>query len=178
MDFVAEYQRAAEAAAAANAAAQQTHASMFDFAAELGRLVKPLTDGGNPLGLGVRFIRREPPRLDAPGGVMIEDATKDKPASFAAVALETTDLWFEVRSDPTKAVDALTNIPEMETYASKICGIINDADGHPHLLQNVPETGLVAVPRVSTAAQLLEAFLVLVEEVLRRRANFNPSPTG
>ena len=178
MDFVAEYQRAAEAAAAANAAAQQTHASMFDFAAELGRLVKPLTDGGNPLGLGVRFIRREPPRLDAPGGVMIEDAAKDKPASFAAVALETNDLWFEVRSDPTRAVDALTNIPEMEAYASKICGIINDADGHPHLLQNVPETGLVAVPRVSTAPQLLEAFLVLVEEVLRRRANFNPSPTG
>lgn len=178
MDFVAEYQRAAEAGAAANAAAQQTHASMFDFAAELGRLVKPLTDGGNPLGLGVRFIRREPPRLDAPGGVMIEDAAKDKPASFAAVALETTDLWFEVRSDPTRAVDALTNIPEMETYASKICGIINDADGHPHLLQNVPESGLIAVPRVSTAPQLLEAFLVLVEEVLRRRANFNPSPTG
>ncbi len=176
MDFTSEYQRAAEAAAAANAAAQATHASMFDFAAELGQLVRPLTANANPLGLGVRFIRREPPRLDAPGGVLLEDAGKDKPPSFAAVALETADLWFEVRSDPTSSVSALTNIPELETYASKICGIINDADNHPHLLQNVPEMGLVAVPRVSTAPQLLEAFLVVVEEVLRRRANFNPSP--
>jgi hypothetical protein len=176
MDFVSEYQRAAEAAAAASAAAQQTHATMFDFAAELGNLIRPLVEKGNPLGLGVRFIRRPPPRLDAPGGVLLEDAAKDRPPSFAAVALETEDLWFEVRSDPTSSVSALTNVPELEVYASKICGIISDADGHPHLLQNIPETGLVAVPRVSTAPQLLEAFLVLVEEVLRRRADFNPSP--
>ena len=176
MDFASEYQRAAEAAAAASAAAQQTHATMFDFAAELGNLVRPLVANGNPLNLGVRFIRRPPPRLDAPGGVILEDAAKDKPPSFAAVVIETDDLWFEVRSDPTSSVRALTNVPEMEIYASKICGIISDADGHPHLLQNVPETGLVAVPRVSNAPQLLEAFLVLAEEVLRRRANFNPSP--
>ena len=176
MHFVSEYQRAVQAAAEASAAAQQTHATVFDFAAELGNLVKPLVADGNPIGLGVRFIRRPPPRLDASGGVLLEDAPKDRPPSFAAVALETQDLWFEVRSDPTSSVSALTNIPEMETYAAQICGIIEDAEGHAHLLQNIPDTGLVAVPRVSTPAQLLEAFLVLVEEVYRRRANFNPSP--
>jgi hypothetical protein len=176
MSFVSEYQRAAEAAAAADAAAQRTHATMFDFASELGALVHPLTAGGNPLGLGVRFIRRPPPHLDAPGGVTLEDAPKERPPSFAAVVIETYDLWFEVRSDPTDSVRALTNIAELESYASLICGIVADDAGHPHLVQNVPRTGLVAVPRVSDAPQLLEAFLVTAGDEFARRTDFNPLP--
>lgn len=173
--FRLEYRRAVAAAQAAQAAAEHTHTALFDFAGELGRIVHDVVDGGNPLGLGVRFIRRAPPRLDAPTGVHVEDAPKERAPSFAAVVLETPDLWFEVRNDPAQGFQALTNVPGMEAYAARICGVVGDGEGRPHLLQRVAGGDAVAVPEVNEAAQLLEVFLVIAGEVYARRTGMDRS---
>lgn len=169
LGFRLEYRRAVQAAAAAAATAQQTHAALFDFAGELGRLVRELTNDGNPLGLGVRFIRRAPPHLDNPGGVHVEDAPRDRPPSFAAVVLETPDLWFEIRNDPGKGFEALTNVPGMETYAQRVMGVISDGERHPHLTARSLQ-GTETIPEVNEAPQLLEVFLVLAGEAYAARA--------
>ena len=65
----------------------------------------------------MRFVRREPPRLDAPAGVRVEDAPKERPAGFASVVLETRDLFFAVESLPGIAIAAVTNVPGLDSYA-------------------------------------------------------------
>ena len=68
MSLDLDYQRAAEAAGAADQAAVAAHAALFDFARELGELTTQLQTRSSPLKLRVRFVRREPPHLDAPAG--------------------------------------------------------------------------------------------------------------
>ena len=172
-----DYQRAAEAALAADNAASAANAALFDFARELGTLATQLQARSAPLPLQVRFVRRPPPQLDAPAGVRVEDAPKERPASFASVLLETRDLFFAIESIPGVAVAALTNVPALETYAASICGVREDDESKPHLLAR-NDDGLVVVPPVHTAAALLEAFLVLAGDVFVARASFNPRPAG
>lgn len=167
--FHAAYAHAAQAAAGARAAAEATHRALFDFAGELGALVHPLGDRENPLGLGVRFIRRSPPHLDAPTGVHLEEAPKERAPSFAAVVLETPDLWFELRSDPSTGFQALTNISAMEAYATRICGVAVDANMHPHLVARISDDGRLDLPAVNDAAQLLDVFLVVVANTYEER---------
>jgi hypothetical protein len=170
-----DYQRAAEAALAADSAAASAHAALFDFAGELGELSAQVQARSAPLPLHVRFVRRPPPMLDAPAGVRVEDAPKERPHSFASVVIEARDLFFAIESIPGIAVTAVTNIPALETYAASICGIREDDERRPHLLARTGE-GLVAVPAVNTAGALLEAFLVLAGDVFIARASFNPLP--
>jgi hypothetical protein len=170
-----DYQRAAEAAAAADYAATAAHAALFDFARELGDLASHVQARSSPLPLSVRFVRRTPPQLDAPTGVRIEDAPKERPAGFASVVLETRDLFFAVESLPGIAVNAVTNVPGLETYAGAICGVHIADDGKPHLIALAVD-GAVSVPAVNTAGTLLEAFLIFAGDVLAARAAFNPLP--
>jgi CO/xanthine dehydrogenase Mo-binding subunit len=175
MSLDLEYQRAAEAALAADQAATVAHAALFDFARELGDLSAQLQARSAPLPLAVRFVRREPPRLDAPAGVRVEDAPKERPPSFASVVIETRDLFFAIESLPGIAIAAVTNVPALESYAATICGVRVADDGKPHLLARTAD-GLVGVPSVNTAGTLLEAFLVMAGDVFIARASFNPLP--
>jgi hypothetical protein len=170
-----DYQRAAEAALAADHAASVAHAALFDFSRELGDLTAQVQARSGPLPVSVRFVRREPPRLDAPAGVRVEDAPKERPAGFASVVLETRDLFFAVESLPGIAVAAVTNVPGLDSYAQAICGIRVADDGKPHLLARTAD-GAVSVPAVHTAGTLLEAFLVFAGDVFVARASFNPLP--
>jgi hypothetical protein len=170
-----DYQRAAEAALAADHAAAVAHAALFDFARELGDLVSHVQARSSPLALTVRFLRRTPPQLDAPAGVRVEDAPKERPARFASVVLEARDLFFAVESVPGIAVAAASNVPALQPYASAICGVRVADDGKPHLVARADDGG-VAFPAVHTAAWLLEAFLVLAADVFAARATFNPLP--
>ena len=170
-----DYQRAAEAAAAADQAAAGAHAVLFDFARELGELAAQVQARSGPLPVHVRFIRRPPPHLDAPAGVRVEDAPKERPHSFASVSIEVRDLFFAVESLPGIAIAAVTNVPALEAYAATICGIREDDAGKPHLLARAAD-GVVTVPPVHTAGALLEAFLVLAGDVFVARASFNPLP--
>ena len=171
-----DYQRAAEAAGAADQAIVTAHAALFDFARELGELSAQLQARSAPLRLRVRFIRREPPHLDAPAGVHVEDAPKERPAGFASALVEARDLFVAVESLPGIAVAAVTNVPALEEYAASICGIRTADDGRPHLLARDPASGAVVVPPVHTAGGLLEVFLVLAGDLFVQRAAFNPPP--
>ena len=171
-----DYQRAAEAALAADAAASTANAALFDFARELGELVAQLQARNAPLALRVRFIRRPPPQLDAPAGVHVEEAPKERPASFASVMLEARDLFVAVESIPGVAVAGVTNVPGLEAFAASICGVRVADDAKPHLLVRTAGDA-VSVPAVHTAGALLEAFLVLAGDVFAARAAFNPLPT-
>jgi hypothetical protein len=177
MSLDLDYQRAAEAAHAADSAASVAHAALFDFARELGDLVTQLQARSAPLGMRVRFVRREPPKLDAPAGVRVEDAPKERPAGFASVVLEARDLFVAVESLPGIAITAVTNVPALETYAASIGGIRVADDGKPHLLAR-DASGTVVLPKVHTAGGLLEAFLVLAGDVFVSRASFNPLPVA
>ena len=170
-----DYRRAADAAAAADHAATIAHAALFDFSRELGDLASQVQARSSPLPLSVRFVRRTPPQLDAPAGVRIEDAPKERPPGFASVVLETRDLFFAVESLPGIAVNATTNVPGLEPYASAICGVHIADDGKPHLIARALD-GAVGVPAVNTAGTLLEAFLIFAGDVLVARAAFNPLP--
>jgi hypothetical protein len=175
MSLDLDYQRAAEAALAADQAASVAHAALFDFARELGDVVAQLQARSAPLPLRVRFVRREPPRLDAPAGVRVEDAPKERPAGFASVVLEARDLFVGIESIPGIAIAAVSNVPALESYAASICGVRVADDGKPHLLAR-DASGQVVVPTVHTAGGLLEAFLVLAGDVFVARASFNPLP--
>lgn len=170
-----DYQRAAEAAHAADHAAAVAHAALFDFARQLGDLAVQLQGRSSPLPLHVRFVRRPPPSLDAPAGVRVEDAPKDRPAGFASVILEARDLFFAVESLPGIAIAAVTNVEPLASYAAGISGIRVADDGEPHLLARTA-LGDVALPAVHTAAAVLEAFLVMAADVFATRASFNPLP--
>ena len=170
-----DYQRAAEAALAADQAASTAHAALFDFARELGDLTVQVQARSSPLPLYVRFVRRTPPFLDPPAGVRVEDAPKERPPGFASVVLETRDLFFAVESLPGIAIAAVTNVPSLESYAMSICGIRVADDGKPHLIARTG-MGETTIPAVHTAGTLLEAFLILATEVFIARASFNPLP--
>jgi hypothetical protein len=170
-----DYQRAAEAALVADRATAVAHAALFDFARDLGDLVSQLQSRSSPLALSVRFVRRTPPQLDAPAGVRVEDAPKERPAGFASVVLEARDLFFAVESLPGIAVTAVTNVPALEPYAEAICGVRIADDGKPHLVARDAGGG-IGVPAVHSASALLEAFLVLVADAFAARAAFNPLP--
>ena len=176
MPLELDYQRAAEAALAADKAAVVAHSALFDFARELGDAITPLHKSDDPLAVRVRFVRQVPPKLDAPAGVRVEDAPKERPAGFASVVLEARDLFIAIESIPGVAVAAVTNVPSLESYAASICGIHTASDARPHLLATT-EGGTIAVPTVHSATALLEIFLVLVGEVFVARAQFNPLPT-
>jgi hypothetical protein len=170
-----DYQRAADAALAADHAATVAHAALFDFSRELGDLTAQVQARSAPLPVTVRFVRREPPRLDAPAGVRVEDAPKERPAGFASVVLEARDLFFAIESLPGIAITAVTNVPGLESYAAGICGIRVADDGKPHLLTRTLD-GVVGVPAVHTAGSVLEAFLVFAGDVFVARASYNPLP--
>jgi hypothetical protein len=105
--------------------------------------------------------------------VRVEDASKERPAGFAAVLLEARDLYVAIESVPGIAITASTNVPLLEGYAATICGIRVADDGKPHLLVST-ESGAVAVPAVHDAAALLDVFLVATGDVFAARASFNP----
>jgi len=170
-----DFQRAADAAAAADQAAAVAHAALFDFARELGDATAPVRKGDSPLGLRVRFVRRTPPHFDAPAGVHVEEAPKERPVGFASVVLEARDLYFAIESIPGVAVAAVTNVPAMDAYAASICGVHVADDGKPHLLVATAE-GAVVVPAVHSARLLLDAFVASVGDVFLTRARFNPLP--
>ena len=170
-----DYQRAAEAALAADKAAADAHAALFDFARQLGELSTQVQARSAPLPLHVRFVRRAPPNLAAPAGVRVDEAPKERPAGFASVIIETRDLFFAVESIPGVAVAAATNVPDLESYATSICGIRVASDNDPHLLVRSLD-GTVAVPTVHTAGALLEAFLTFAAAVFIERAAYNPLP--
>jgi hypothetical protein len=172
-----DYQRAAEAALAADKAAADAHAALFDFARQLGDLSTHLQARSTQLPLHVRFVRRPPPNLAAPAGVRVDEAPKERPAGFASVVIETRDLFFAIESLPGVAVTAVTNVAEMEPYAASICGIRVASDDEPHLLVRTAD-GTVGVPTIHTAGGLLEAFLVFAADVFIARAAFNPLPLG
>jgi hypothetical protein len=179
MPLEIDYQRAAEAALASDRAAAIAHAALFDFARDLGDHVSQVQARSSPLALGIRFVRRTPPQLDAPAGVRVEDAPKDRPAGYASVVIEARDLFFAVESLPGISVAAVTNVPALQPYAATICGVRIADDGKPHLVARAD--GGVGVPAVHTAGSVLEAFLVLAAEVFVARAAFNalaPSPVG
>src|SRR5947209_1670744 len=158
MSLDLDYQRAAEAALAADKAAADAHAALFDFARQLGDLSTQVQARSAPLPLHVRFVRRPPPNLAAPAGVRVDEAPKERPAGFASVVLEARDLFFAIETIPGMAVGAATNVPGLEAYAASICGIRVASDNDPHLLVRTADGG-VAVPTVHTAGELLEAFL-------------------
>ncbi len=170
------YQRAAEAALTADKAAADANAALFDFARELGELVTQVQARQGPLAVRVRFVRRPPPQLDAPAGVHVEDAPKERPASFATVILETRDLFVAIESIPGVAVAGVTNVPALEPYVASIRGVHIADDAKPHLLVLTADDA-VAVPTVHTADALLEAFLLLAGDVFAARAKFNPLPS-
>jgi hypothetical protein len=176
MAFEDDLRRAAEAALAADQAAAVAHAALFDFARELGDLTAETRTRNAALPLHVRFVRHPPPHLDAPAGVRVEEAPKERPAGFASVVLEARDCFFAIESLPGIAIVAVTNVPAMESYASAICGIRVASDGRPHLLARTDDDG-IAVPAVHTAAGVLQAFVALVADVFLARAAFNPLPT-
>ncbi|HEY4440043.1 MAG TPA: hypothetical protein VGN14_06280 [Candidatus Elarobacter sp.] len=169
------YQRAAEAAAAADTAAATAHAALFDFARELGDATAPVRRNESPLAVRVHFLRRTPPHFDAPAGVHVEEAPKERPAGFASVVIEARDLFFAIESIPGIAIAAVTNIPAMEAFAASICGVHTAADGKPHLLATTDD-GTVIVPTIHAAPLLLDAFLLTVGDVFAARAQFNPLP--
>ena len=171
-----DYQRAAEAALAADKAAADAHAALFDFARQLGELSTQVQARSAPLPLHVRFVRRAPPNLAAPAGVRVDEAPKERLAGFASVIIETRDLFFAVESIPGVAVAAATNVPDLETYAASICGIRVATDNDPHLLVRTAD-GSVAVPTVHSAGALLEAFLAFAAAVFIARAAYNPLPS-
>ena len=177
MSLDLDYQRAAEAALAADKAAADAHAALFDFARQLGDLTTQVQARSAPLPLHVRFIRRAPPNLAAPAGVRVDEAPKERPAGFASVVLEARDLFFAIESLPGIAVAAVTNVPGLEAYAASICGIRVASDNDPHLLVRAADGG-VAVPTVHTAGGLLEAFLAFSAAMFIERATFNPVPAG
>ncbi len=170
-----DYQRAAEAALAADKAAADAHAALFDFARQLGDLSTQVQARSAPLPLHVRFVRRPPPNLAAPAGVRVDEASKEHPVGYARVVIETRDLFFAVESLPGIAVTGETNVPELESYAASICGIRVATDNDPHLLVRTLD-GTVAVPTVHSAGGLLEAFLAFAAAVFIERAAFNPLP--
>src|ERR1700737_3675595 len=110
MPLEVDYQRAVEAALAADHAVVVAHAALFDFARELGDATAPLRKADAPLPVHVRFVRQAPPHFDAPAGVRVEDAPKDRPAGFASVILEARDLFFAIESIPGVAIAAVTHI--------------------------------------------------------------------
>ncbi|HWT06602.1 MAG TPA: hypothetical protein VN224_12650 [Xanthomonadales bacterium] len=175
MSLDLDYQRAAAAALAADKAAADAHAALFDFARRLGELSSQLQARSTELPLHVRFVRRPPPNLAAPAGVRVDEAPKERPAGFASVVIETRDLFFAIESLPGVAVAAVTNVAELESYAATICGIRVASDNDPHLLVRTAD-GTVGVPTVHTAGGLLEAFLVFAADVFIARAAFNPLP--
>jgi hypothetical protein len=175
MSLDLDYQRAAEAALAADKAAADAHAALFDFARQLGDLTTHLQARSTQLPVHVRFVRRPPPNLAAPAGVRVDEAPKERPAGFASVVIETRDLFFAIESLPGVAVAAVTNVAELESYAATICGIRVATDNDPHLLVRTAD-GAVSVPTVHTAGALLEAFLVFAADVFIARAAFNPLP--
>ena len=118
MSLDLDYQRAAEAALAADKAAADAHAALFDFARQLGDLSTQVQARSAPLPLHVRFVRRAPPNLAAPAGVRVDEAPKERPAGFASVVIEARDLFFAVESLPGIAVAAVTNVPGLEAYAA------------------------------------------------------------
>ena len=170
-----EYQRAAEAAAAADNATTTAHATLFDFARELGDLAAQVQARNAALALRIRFVRRQPPRLDAPAGVHVEEAPKERDPGFASVIVEARDLFFAVESLPGVAVTAATNVPALEDLAAAICGVREDVHQKPHLLARTT-AGDVGVPLLHDAGRLLEAFLVAAGDVFVARAGFNPPP--
>ncbi|HEX3551524.1 MAG TPA: hypothetical protein VHT53_14155 [Candidatus Elarobacter sp.] len=172
-----DYQRAAEAALAADHAASTAHAALFDLGRELGDLSAQLQARSHALPLRVRFIRQAPPKLDAPAGVRVEDAPNERPPGFASLVVEARDLFFAVESIPGIAVTGVTNVPTLESYAASICGVRVADDGKPHLLAR-SASGDVFVPPVHDAATLLEAFLVMAADAFAARATFNPLPTA
>ena len=172
-----DYQRAAAAAVAADNAVAATHAALFDFARELGELGAQVQARNAPLALRVRFVRRQPPHLDAPAGVHVEDAPKEREPGFASVILEARDLFFAVESLPGVAVTAATNVPALEGFAAAICGVREDVKQKPHLLARTAAGG-VGVPLMHDAGSLLEAFLNAAGDVFVARAGFNPPPDG
>ena len=176
MSLDLDYQRAAEAALAADKAAADAHAALFDFARQLGDLTTQLQARSTQLPVHVRFVRRQPPNLAAPAGVRVDEAPKERPAGFASVVIETRDLFFAVESLPGVAITAVTNVAELASYAASICGIRIATDNDPHLLVRTLDGG-VAVPAVHTAGALLEAFLAFAAAVFIERAAFNPLPT-
>ncbi|HEY6233622.1 MAG TPA: hypothetical protein VIW69_00790 [Candidatus Elarobacter sp.] len=171
-----DYQRAAEAALAADKAAADAHAALFDFARQLGDLSTQVQARSAPLPLHMRFVRRAPPNLAAPTGVRVDEAPKERPAGFASVVIETRDLFFAIESLPGVAIAAVTNIADLESYAASICGIRVATDNDPHLLVRTLDGG-VAVPTVHSAGALLEAFLTFAAAVFIERAAFNPLPS-
>ena len=175
MSLDLDYQRAADAALAADKAAADAHAALFDFARRLGELTTQLQARSAPLPLHVRFVRRAPPNLAAPAGVRVDEAPKERPAGFASVVLETRDLFFAIESLPGVAVAAVTNIPALDSFAASICGVRVATDNDPHLLVRTLDGG-VAVPTVHSAGALLEAFLAFAAAVFVERAAFNPAP--
>jgi hypothetical protein len=177
MSLDLDYQRAAEAALAADKAAVDAHAALFDFARQLGDLSAQVQARSAPLPVHVRFVRRAPPNLAAPAGVRVDEAPKERPPGFASLVLETRDLFFAVESLPGIAVGAVTNVPGLEAYAATVCGIRVASDNEPHLLVRTAD-GTVAVPAVHTAGGLLEAFLAFAAAVFIERAAFNPLPGG
>ena len=176
MPLELDYQRAAEAALAADKAAVVAHSALFDFARELGEAIAPFHKPDATLPVHVRFVRQAPPKLDAPSGVHVQDAPKERPAGFASVMIEARDLYFAIESIPGVAIAAQTNVPALESYASAICGVHTASDARPHLLATT-EDGSVAVPAVHSATALLEVFLVLAGDVFATRAQFNPLPS-
>jgi hypothetical protein len=175
MSLELEYQRAVEAAAAADHAAATAHSALFDFGRELGDAVGALQPRSAALPVRVRFVRQPPPRLDAPAGVKVEDAPPERPAGFASLIIEARDLFFAVESIPGIAVTGVTNVPLLEPFAGAICGVRVADDGKPHLLAQAA-SGDVIVPRVHTAALLLETFLVAAADTFVARATFNALP--
>jgi hypothetical protein len=175
MSLDLEYQRAAEAALAADKAAADAHAALFDFARQLGDLSTQLQARSTQLPVHVRFVRRPPPNLAAPAGVRIDEAPKERPAGFASVIVETRDLFFAIESLPGVAIAAVTNVDALEAYAATICGIRVASDNDPHLLVRTAGA-TVGVPVVHTAGALLEAFLLFAADVFIARAMFNPLP--
>lgn len=174
MSLDLDYQRAADAALAADKAAADAHAALFDFARQLGDLTTQL-QARSTLPVHIRFVRRPPPNLAAPAGVRVDEAPKERPAGFASVVIETRDLFFAIESLPGVAVAAITNVPELESYAATICGIRVASDNDPHLLGRAAG-GTVGVPTVHTAGGLLEAFLACAADVFIARAAYNPPP--
>jgi len=172
-----EYQRAAEAAAAADNAVAVAHATLFDFARELGDLAAQVQARNAPLHVRIRFVRRQPPKLDAPAGVFVEEAPKERDAGFASVVIEARDLFFAVESLPGVAVTGATNVPALEELAAAICGVREDVQQKPHLLARTA-AGDVGLPVLHDAGRLLEAFLVAAGDVFVARAAFNPPPPG
>ena len=176
MTYEPGYQRAAEAIASLEAHSVAAHNALFDLAAELGAAVKEMTAKNDPVRLSVRFIRKPPPHLDAPAGVTVEEAEKERSPAFAAVVLGAQDLWLEIRSDPGVAVDAVTNIAALSPFADALCGINVDGAGRPRLITALPQVGLAGSSFPADAEGVLNLFLAAAGDVFVTRAGFNGVP--